>query len=69
VPSAPATRLLGKSSEYTAVYTEAYQNAARNVQVRNALIGCGIDAALWVLYVVFWVLVLGNAFWWAVPAS
>jgi len=68
VPSAPASRLLGKSAEYTATYTEAYQNGARNVQVKNALIGCGIDVVFWLMYWVFWVLLLGYGWWWA-PAT
>lgn len=50
VPSPPASRLLGKSSEYVAVYIDSYESAARNLQVRNALIGCGIGAACGLLW-------------------
>lgn len=63
VPSPPASRLLGKSNEYVAAYTDMYKEAARGIQVRNALIGCGLNAACGVLYYVFWVLVLGYNFW------
>lgn len=57
VPSAPATRLLGKSSEYTAAYTEAYQNGARGSQVRNAVIGCVVGTVAYSLfYLFYWLL-------------
>jgi len=38
-PSPPATALLGKSSDYVAVYTDCYKDKGRNIQVRKALIG------------------------------
>ena len=63
VPSPPASRLLGKSNEYIAAYTDMYKDSARGVQVKNALIGCGANAACGVLYYVFWVLVLGYNFY------
>jgi uncharacterized membrane protein YfcA len=64
VPSPPASRLLGKSSEYVAVYTDSYQSAARNVQVKNALIGCAISAACGLLTtLVYWA--AWGGWWWA----
>lgn len=38
-PSPSATALLGKSSDYVAVYTDCYKDKGRNIQVRKALIG------------------------------
>ena len=46
-PSPPASRLLGKSPEYVAFYTDAYKAKARNIQVRPALIGCAITGGLY----------------------
>ena len=66
LPSPPASRLLGKSHEYVAVYTDSYQAAARNIQVKNALIGCGLSAVGWVLYWVFWVVIFGAGWFWAI---
>jgi hypothetical protein len=40
VPSPPATRLLGKSSEYVMTYTDAYKEGAKSEQTKNAWIGC-----------------------------
>lgn len=51
-PSPPATALLGKTSDYVAVYTDCYKDKGQNIQVRKALIGllcvptCGI-ALFW----------------------
>ncbi len=39
-PSPPATRLLGKSPEYVAFYTDAYNKKAKKLQTRSALGGC-----------------------------
>jgi len=53
-PNPPATRLLGKSPEYVAGYTDAYRTAARGTQTSNAWSGCivfGLSyAALLVVY-------------------
>lgn len=46
-PSPPAIRLLGKSPEYIAYYTETYQKVARDDQVTEAAIGCLVGAILW----------------------
>jgi hypothetical protein len=36
----PAVRLIGKSPEYVAYYTDAYQKEARRIKTRYALTGC-----------------------------
>jgi hypothetical protein len=58
-PNAPATRLMGKSSGYTAVYTDEYQRAAVGSQTRSAWFGCCTYAACaTVAYVVYYVLLV-----------
>ncbi len=39
-PTPPASRLLGKSPEYIAVYTDTYRAKATNLQTSRALAGC-----------------------------
>ncbi|MDE0089309.1 MAG: hypothetical protein OXU23_26585 [Candidatus Poribacteria bacterium] len=39
-PTPPTARLLGKSPEYVAYYTQTYQNVARDDQMQDAVIGC-----------------------------
>ena len=39
-PSPPASALLGKSPEYVASYTDAYQAKARKLQTSRAMWGC-----------------------------
>lgn len=39
-PHPPASRLLGKSPEYIAVYTDTYRTKATNLQTSRALAGC-----------------------------
>lgn len=39
-PTPPASRLLGKSPEYIAVYTDTYRTNAKNLQTARALAGC-----------------------------
>ena len=43
-PSPPATRLLGKSPEYVASYTDAYQEKAKKDRVTGASVGCALNA-------------------------
>lgn len=57
-PNPPATKLLGKSPEYTAAYTDAYKGAAKSTQTRMALYGCGTAA---VFYIVYFVVVIAAA--------
>ena len=51
-PSPPAVRLLGKSPEYVAVYTDAYRQKARKIQSGQALLGCGVACGAYVAYFV-----------------
>jgi len=39
-PTPPLRRLIGKSPEYVAYYTDCYKEAAREYQTDNAMIGC-----------------------------
>jgi hypothetical protein len=51
-PDLPATRLLGKSFEYIAAYTDAYNSSARHVQTSNAWWGCILTNAVgWGAYI------------------
>jgi len=45
-PSPPPIRLLGKSPEYVAVYTDCYKNEAKRVQANKALVGCILGTIL-----------------------
>ena len=64
VPSPPASRLLGKSNEYVAGYTDMYEDAARSIQVNKAMIGCGLWAA-WVLLINVVPWLIWGSLWWA----
>ncbi len=43
-PTPPATRLIGKSPEYVAFYTDAYTETAKKRQANSALNGCLANA-------------------------
>ena len=49
-PSPPATRLLGKSPEYVAVYTDTYKEKAKKLQTNSALGGCGVSTLYVAIY-------------------
>ena len=49
-PSLPATRLLGKSPEYVAFYTQAYAEKAKKLQTNSALGGCCISTLYVAIY-------------------
>lgn len=51
-PSPPASRLLGKSSEYVAAYRDCYKAKAKKIQSSKALTGCLVSAAAYLVYVV-----------------
>jgi hypothetical protein len=61
LPNPPATRLLGKSSEYVAAYTDAYRDGAKGVQTKNAWTGCVVSGLGYVVYVVVVVLAAAAA--------
>lgn len=44
VPSAPASRLLGKSPEYVAFYSDAYRIKTKKLQTDQAMRGCIANA-------------------------
>ena len=50
-PAPSATRLLGKSPEYVAFYTDAYKEKAKRLQADNAMVGCGVNALVTVVYI------------------
>jgi hypothetical protein len=51
-PNPSASKLLGKSPEYVAAYTDAYKEKAKSIQTKNAWIGCGTFTVLYIIYVV-----------------
>ena len=50
-PAPPATRLLGKSPEYVAFYTQAYAEKAKSLQANSALGGCVVGGIATVIYI------------------
>ena len=50
-PSPRAARLLGKSPEFVAVYTDAYRQKAKGIRVTNSVIGCIGGAILYVIII------------------
>ncbi len=46
-PSPPASRLLGKPSDYVAIYTDCYKDEGRSIQTKAAVKGCVVGALLW----------------------
>jgi hypothetical protein len=55
-PSPPPARMMGKSPEYLAIYTNTYKAEARSIQGRSAIYGAlttvVVVVALWVIIVV-----------------
>jgi hypothetical protein len=52
-PSVPASRIMGKSSEYLQAYTTCYTDKGKSEQGMNAIIGCGISSAVFgVIYLI-----------------
>ena len=49
-PNPPAMRLLGKSPEYVAVYSDTYRRAAKDGRTKMAWVGCGALAAIYIIY-------------------
>ena len=46
----PVTRLLGKSPEYVAFYTDAYKAKAKTLRVKSALGGCIVNGLVMVAF-------------------
>lgn len=55
-PAPPASRLLEKSPEYAALYTDSYRAKSRSIQLRQSLIGLVVPLVLMIL----WVILLGS---------
>jgi len=52
-PTPGASRLIGKSSQYVAVYTDEYKRVGKGIQTKQALIGCVISSlANTVIYII-----------------
>ena len=51
-PSPPAQRLLGKSPEYVAFYTDAYSQRAQKRQVNSALLGCVANTVAQTVFII-----------------
>ena len=60
-PSAPASALLGKSSDYVAVYSDTYKEEGKKIQMRSAMVGCLIGVGVEVLLVVVLVAAASSA--------
>jgi hypothetical protein len=60
-PNPPATRLLGKSPEYVAAYTDAYRAAAKGTQTSNAWSGCVVFGLSYSALVVVYYLLLATS--------
>lgn len=51
-PTPPAARLMGKSPQYLAIYTNTYRSEGRSAQVRSSLWGIGTILALTVVLII-----------------
>ncbi len=60
-PSPPAGRLLGKSPEYVASYTNCYKAAGKKIQQDKALLGCIIGTAISLGACCVWYIMWGAA--------
>jgi len=49
-PTPPINRLIGKSSEYVAIYTATYQQNVKGRQTRQAATGCAGATLVYVLF-------------------
>ena len=54
-PAPLASRLLEKSPEYTALYTDSYRAKSRSIQLRLSVIGLVVPVVLMIL----WMILLG----------
>ena len=60
-PNPPATALVGKNSNYVALYTENYKKVAKGIQTKQAIWGCVTSSLIYVLYYVFVVVIFATA--------
>lgn len=61
-PSPQASRLIGKSPEYVAFYTDFYKAKAKSIQTSKALTGCVVSVIGYVAYVALVVLASGSIY-------
>jgi len=60
-PSPPASRLLGKPSDYVAIYTDCYKEEGKSIQTKAAVKGCIIGALAQVaFYIVYIALIVAT---------
>lgn len=52
-PAPPASRLLEKSPEYVAAYTDSYKAKSRRIQLRQSIIGLVIPFIFMILWMIF----------------
>lgn len=57
-PAPPASRLLGKSPEDAAFYTDSYKAKSRSIQLRQSVIGLIIPFVFMFLWMIFIVAIL-----------
>ncbi len=57
-PAPPASRLLGKSPEKAAFYTDSYKAKSRSIQLRQSVIGLIIPFVLMFLWMIFTVAII-----------
>ena len=48
-PLPPATRLIGKESTYTAIYTDTYRSAVKSIRGKAAITGCLISSVVYLI--------------------
>ncbi len=60
-PTPPAARLIGKSPEYVASYTECYKSAGKDIQTKKAITGCVVSGVLVLAWELLWWLAWGGS--------
>jgi len=64
-PAPPQTALVGKSPEYVAAFTDAYQRKAKSIQGTYGLYGCLVNTAVWVaLYALVFAAATTTPYYW-----
>lgn len=60
-PSPPAMRLMGKSPQYVAAYTDCYKSEGKTIQGKKAITGCLIGVAVEVVFYVLFFVALASS--------
>ncbi|MCK4544124.1 hypothetical protein KAU43_01170 [candidate division WOR-3 bacterium] len=58
-PTPGASRLIGKSSQYVAVYTDEYKRVGKSIQTKQAVIGCVVSSLAYVVLNIVYVAIYG----------